>query len=91
MSRTVAAENAGFGITSNVVIPGITASSGVMSMPQDIIDAWRAAMPTGAFVEIEDIANAVAFFASPAAERVTGQQLSVEGGMRLNTLSVTRR
>jgi NAD(P)-dependent dehydrogenase (short-subunit alcohol dehydrogenase family) len=85
----VAAENVAHGITANVVLPGMTASSGMLAMPQDVIDAWLRTMPMGEFVRIEDIAEAVAFFARPAAGRVTGQELTVDAGHALNTLSVT--
>jgi NAD(P)-dependent dehydrogenase (short-subunit alcohol dehydrogenase family) len=89
LTKTVAAENVALGITANAVLPGMTASSGILSMPQDIIDAWTKAMPTGELVRTEDIAEAVAFFASVAAGRVTGQELTVDGGARLNLRSVT--
>jgi NAD(P)-dependent dehydrogenase (short-subunit alcohol dehydrogenase family) len=89
MMRTVAAENVARGITANAVLPGMTASSGIMSMPREVIDAWRERMPMGSFVQTADIAEAVAFFASAATGRVTGQQLTVDGGHALNTLSVT--
>ena len=86
--KTVAAENVSLGITANAVLPGMTASSGILSMPQDIQDAWLASMPNG-FVDPSDIADAVAFFASPTARSVTGQFLTVDGGDGLNTRSVT--
>ncbi|NKQ51881.1 SDR family oxidoreductase [Amycolatopsis sp. K13G38] len=88
MVKTVAAENIGLGITANAVLPGMTASSGVLSMPRDIVDAWTESMP-GGLVDPEDIADAVGFFASPTAGRVTGQILTVDGGDSLNTRSVT--
>lgn len=89
MMRTIAAENVRHGITANAVLPGMTASSGLLAMPQEIRDAWMARMPMGEFVAPADIAEAVAFFAAPASARVTGQQLTVDAGHSLNTLSVT--
>jgi NAD(P)-dependent dehydrogenase (short-subunit alcohol dehydrogenase family) len=89
MMRTVAAENVALGITANAVLPGMTASSGIMAMPGEVISAWLERMPMGSFVQTTDIAEAVAYFAAPAAGRVTGQQLTVDGGHALNTLSVT--
>jgi NAD(P)-dependent dehydrogenase (short-subunit alcohol dehydrogenase family) len=88
-TKTIAAENVALGITANVVLPGMTASSGILGMPQDIIDAWVETMPMGELVQTEDIAEAVAFFARPASGRVTGQELTVDGGAALNTKSVT--
>jgi len=90
MTKTLAAENAPLGITANAILPGLVASSGVLSMPPEIIDAWLARIPAGELVRPDDIADAVAFFASPAAGRVTGQELTIDGGQSLNTLSVTR-
>jgi acetoacetyl-CoA reductase len=87
--RTVAAENAELGITCNAVLPGMTASSGILGMPQDIIDAWIETMPMGSLVQPTDIAEAVAFFSGEATGRVTGQALTVDGGHALNTMSVT--
>jgi len=87
--RTVAAENAALGVTCNAVLPGMTASSGILGMPKDIVDAWVDTMPMGSLVEPADIAEAVAFFCGEAAGRVTGQALTVDGGHALNTMSVT--
>lgn len=88
MVRTVAAENAGRGVTANLVLPGMTASSGILSMPQPIQDAWLRTLPEG-FVAPADIANGVAFFASEASGMVTGQLLTIDGGDFLNHRSVT--
>jgi acetoacetyl-CoA reductase len=89
MVRTVAAENAALGITANAILPGLVASAGVLQMPQEIIDVWLDAIPTHRMVSTAEIADAAAFFTSPAAGSVTGQELLVDGGQTLNTLSVT--
>jgi NAD(P)-dependent dehydrogenase (short-subunit alcohol dehydrogenase family) len=89
MTKTIAVENAALGVTANAILPGLVASTGVLSMPQEIIDAWLERIPAGQLVQTADVAEAVAFFASPAAGRITGQQLTVDGGQSLNALSVT--
>lgn len=89
MVKTVAVENAALGITANAILPGLVASSGVRSMPQAIIDAWLEHIPTGRMVETEEVAAAAAYLASRAAGSVTGQELLIDGGMTLNSLSVT--
>ncbi len=89
MVKTVAAENAGFGITANAILPGLVGSAGVKAMPQEIIDAWLEQIPTGRMVQPAEIAAAASYFASPAAGSVTGQELLIDGGMTLNLLSVT--
>ncbi len=88
MVKTVAAENVRNGVTANCVLPGMTASSGILAMPEPIKDAWLDSMPNG-FVDPDDIANGVAFFASETSGMVTGQLLTVDGGDELNTRSVT--
>jgi NAD(P)-dependent dehydrogenase (short-subunit alcohol dehydrogenase family) len=89
MMRTIAAENVTLGVTANAVLPGMTASSGMPEVRQEIIDAWLERMPLGELVAPADIAEAVAFFAVSAPATVTGQQLTVDGGHALNLLSVT--
>lgn len=88
MVKTVAAENLRTGITANCVLPGMTASSGILGMPEEIKDAWLESLPNG-FVDPADIANGVSFFASEASAMVTGQLLTVDGGDELNDRSVT--
>jgi acetoacetyl-CoA reductase len=89
MVKTVAAENAAHGITANAILPGLVASSGVLAMPREILDTWLERIPTGRLVATEEIAEAVAFFASRDTGSVTGQELMIDGGQTLNTMSVT--
>jgi NAD(P)-dependent dehydrogenase (short-subunit alcohol dehydrogenase family) len=58
-------------------------------MPREIIDAWLERIPSGRMVETEEIAAAAAYLASPDAGSVTGQELLIDGGLTLNSLSVT--
>jgi NAD(P)-dependent dehydrogenase (short-subunit alcohol dehydrogenase family) len=90
MVKTVAAENAGHGVTANAILPGLVASAGVLAMPEAITEAWRQRIPTGRLVEPAEIAAAAAFLASPEAGSITGQELMIDGGLTLNVLSVTR-
>jgi acetoacetyl-CoA reductase len=89
MVKTVAAEGAPFGITANAILPGLVASSGVLAMPPEILDTWLEHIPSGQLVGTEEIAAAAAYFASDDAGSVTGQELLIDGGGSLNTMSVT--
>jgi NAD(P)-dependent dehydrogenase (short-subunit alcohol dehydrogenase family) len=89
MVKTVAVENAALGVTANAILPGLVASAGVTAMPPEIIRAWLERIPAGRMVDTAEIAEAAAYFASPAAGSVTGQELVIDGGLTLNSLSVT--
>ena len=65
------------------------ASAGGQGMPREIIDAWLERIPSGRMVRTEEIAAAAAYLASPDAGSVTGQELLIDGGLTLNSLSVT--
>lgn len=88
MIKTVAAENAGLGITANAVLPGIVATEAVLAMPASIRERILAGLPSGRLVEPAEVAGAVAFLCSDAAAQITGQELSVDGGMTLNTIAL---
>jgi acetoacetyl-CoA reductase len=91
LTRTVAAENAGKGITANAILPGLVATEAVLAMPAEIRDRAYAGTPIGRLIEPEEIAATVAFLAGAAAGAITGEALSVDGGIHLNTHSLTRR
>ncbi len=80
-SKSLAREIGSRGITVNVVAPGFI----VTDMTEALNEAQRAALlaqvPLGRLGSPEDVAQAVAFLASPAAAYVTGETLHVNGGM----------
>jgi acetoacetyl-CoA reductase len=89
--RTVAAENAGRGITANAVLPGMIATEAVEAMPAEIRDPLLASMPTGRFGTPDEVAALVAFLASGAAGYITGEAIGIDGAASLNTVALARR
>jgi len=79
-TRAVARELAPFGINVNAVGPGVTRTRAIETMQKGFIDGIIAQIPMGRIAEPEDIANAVAFFASDQSNFITGQTLLVNGG-----------
>ena len=89
-SKTLAREHARHGITVNVVCPGPTDTAllaGVTSgaaNPEKLIEAFTKAIPLGRLGKPDDLAGAIAFFGSDDAGFITGQVLSVSGGLTMN-------
>lgn len=81
LSKTIARELASRGITCNVVAPGFISTDMTEVLPEKIKDAVTTQIPLGRFGKPEDIAAAVAFLASAEASYITGQCLTVDGGM----------
>ena len=81
MTRALAREVASRGITVNAVAPGFVQTALVEKMPQDILAELTKLIPAGRTGQVEDVAYAVAFLASEQASYITGQVLSVDGGL----------
>lgn len=85
-SKTIAREAARAGITSNVVCPGPTDTpllQEVAAGNEKLVQALTKSIPLGRLGRPEDVAGAVAFLCSERAEYITGQTLSVSGGLTM--------
>jgi len=60
MVKTIAAENVGRGITANAVLPGFVETENVLSMPAEVLDRVRAALPAGRMAAPREVAVLVA-------------------------------
>ena len=81
LTKTIARELASRGITCNAVAPGFIGTDMTEVLPEQIKTAVIGQIPMGSFGEPDDIASAVAFLASHEARYITGQCLTVDGGM----------
>ena len=80
-SKSLAKEIGSRGITVNVVAPGFIETDMTRALPGAQKDAMQGQIALGRFGSPSDIAEAVAFLASPAAAYITGETLHVNGGM----------
>jgi 3-oxoacyl-[acyl-carrier protein] reductase len=81
MTRALARELGSRGITVNCVAPGFIETDMTAALPEDQQKALLGQIPLGHLGKPADIANAVAWLASPQAGYVTGQEIHVNGGM----------
>ena len=83
LGKSMALEGARFGITANIIAPGIIGTEAWQMGDAKMNDRMvlRTAMRSAG--EPEDIANAIVFLASPEARYITGQVLTVAGGIDL--------
>ena len=82
-SKSLAKEVATRNITVNVVTPGYISTETVAGLTQDQKDRIMTWIPQGHFGEVEDVANMVSFLVSEKASYITGQVISVDGGMAI--------
>src|SRR5438034_6787869 len=80
-TKSVARELASRGITVNALAPGFIETDMTAALTQELRDEILKKIPLNKLGQPEDIAHAALFLASPAARYVTGQVLTVDGGM----------
>ena len=80
-TQSCAKELAGRGITVNAIAPGFIETDMTAELKEEMKAALLKQIPLGCLGQSEDIAGAALYLASPAARYVTGQVLTVDGGM----------
>jgi 3-oxoacyl-[acyl-carrier protein] reductase len=83
LSKSLAQELAGRGITVNVIAPGFIETDMTAALSADVRAALLTKIPLNRFGSAADVAGAVRFLCSEAAAYITGQTLVVDGGMTM--------
>ena len=83
LTKSLAKELASRGITANAVAPGFIDTDMTRAMPEAAKAAMNSTIPLGRPGQPEEVARAVAFFASEESGYITGQVLCVDGGMAM--------
>ena len=81
LTKSLAKEFAGRGVTVNAIAPGFISTDMTASLAEDQTKAILDRIPLGVLGTVDDIAAAALFLASPEARYITGQVLVVDGGM----------
>lgn len=83
LTKSVARELAGRGVTVNAVAPGYIATEMTNVLSDKVKDAMKAQIPAKRIGTTEDVANVVAFLCSDEAAYVTGEVIKVDGGLAM--------
>jgi 3-oxoacyl-[acyl-carrier protein] reductase len=83
LTRATALENAKFGVTANAVLPGMIQTPAYGRIRPDVRDRVEAATAMKRSGQPDEVASVIDFFATDAASYVTGQFVSVDGGLGL--------
>ena len=83
LTKSVAKELAGRGVTANAVAPGYIETDMTNVLSDKVKDAMKAQIPAKRIGTPEDVANVVAFLCSDEASYVTGEVIRVDGGLAM--------
>jgi 3-oxoacyl-[acyl-carrier protein] reductase len=86
LTRTIAKEVASRGITANAIAPGFIDTAMTQQLPEERRQELMNQIPLGSLGTPRDIAEVVAFLASEEARYITGQVITVDGGISLGKL-----
>ena len=81
LTKTIAKELGSRNVRCNAVAPGFIVSDMTDRLPEDVRERYAQTIPLKRFGAVEDIANCVAWLVGPESSYVTGQIISVNGGM----------
>jgi len=81
LTKTTAKELAGRGVNCNAVAPGFIETPMTEQLSEAVREGWLSLIPLGRAGTAEDVAGVVAFLAHPEASYITGQVISIDGGM----------
>lgn len=84
LTRAAAVELGPTNINVNAVAPGFVRTERLSMLPADVVDRAQRSAVLGRVAEPEDIARVIAFLCSDEARHITGQTITVDGGMSLD-------
>lgn len=83
-SKYLAQELGTYGITSNIIAPGLVLTDATEGAPEEFKEFIRSMTPTQTISQPEDVANAISFLVKDESSQITGTYLSVSGGAYLS-------
>lgn len=91
LTKTVALEHARDGITCNAILPGLIGTELVRQMPDEIKNTTVSFIPARRMGSVDEVGHLVSFLASDRAGYINGEEIHIDGGMRLNVTTLGSR